>query len=315
MEEADVNAGAEWPTFDVPAEVPKPDAPPVAATPPPAPGTPATPPATPPVAATPPAQPTTPPGGAPATPPGPVDENVPKYRLDADREKFESIINTLTQQNARLMDLVSRGAPGQPPPPTPETPAPLTPQDLIVRDRLYQVVPELKILQELVPHLKVLAEKKDALLGTVDQGARMQNAEETYWDRYVERTLASIYDRIAVMQLGEGKTAKDLDDLAKTGVFGAFRGWVTKDKARADRYNSEDPKLIEEFWSAYKAAVYDPQRRDADAALLARAQTPPTLPIGGGGTPIAPAPPAPVNNLDEDAVHKRAWATRDSVGV
>jgi hypothetical protein len=173
------------------------------------------------------------------------------------------------------------------------------------------VFPELKLLDE----LKVLAEKKDALLGTADAVGRYQTAETAYYDRYAERTIDSIYDRIAALTLGDGKKAADLDELAKGGVLTTFTRWVTKDPARAARFENEDPKIVDEFWTAYKAAVYDPVRRDSNAALLAAAAQPPALPVGGGGAPVASAPPAKTTGLDEDAVHAAAWARRDQVGV
>jgi hypothetical protein len=180
-----------------------------------------------------------------------------------------------------------------------------------IRERLLAVFPELKLLDD----LKELAAKKKELLGTTDAVGRYQSAETQYYDRYAERTLGTIFDKMAALQLGEGKTGADLNELAKSGVLSTFTKWVTADPSRAARYEAEDEKVVDEFWGAYKAAMFDTVRRDANAELLTRAQTPPAVPKGGGSGPAAPAAPAKVTGLDEDEVHTRAWANRDSVGV
>lgn len=185
------------------------------------------------------------------------------------------------------------------------------PRDVAVRERLFAVIPGLKRLDELLQ----LAEHKDRLIGTADAVNRFQTQETAYYDRYAERSINSIHDRIAALTLGEGKTGKDLSEIAKGGVLTTFTKWVTQDPARAARYENEDPKVVDEFWNAYKAAVFDPVRRESNAALLAAAAAPPTLPVGGGGAPVSTTPPQQATNLDEDSVHAAAWARRDSVGV
>ncbi len=306
---------ASWPTYEAPSGIPREGS--EAAQPP-------TPPVTPPVAATPPAD-GTPPAQPPAVPPAaptggasgqpPADSDViPKYRLDEQRERFEAVIATQTAQIERLTALVERTMAGRgEPPAAPATPpAPPSPEDLKIRERLLSVFPELKLLDE----LKELAAKKQDLLGAASAVPAWRQAETAYYDRYAETTLNSIYDKLAVIGLGEGKTGKDFDDLAKGGLLNTFSQWVTRDPQRAARYEAQDPKVVDEFVAAYKASVYDPVRRDRNAELLTRAQTPPAIPQGGPATPPAPpAVPPALNLTDEDAVHAHAWATRDTVGT
>lgn len=298
----------DWPSFDLPTEVTRdePAATPAATVP----ATAATPAATPDPAAQPPAQPSTPAGGAPAGTPSADGEFVPKYRLDADREKFEGIVATQAAQIAALTALVERTVgPRAEAPATPE-PAQPSAADLEIRERLLAVFPQLALLDKLQP----LADRSDDLLGTVGTVQRISKDEQAYFDRYAQRTFDSIFDRIAALTLGEGKTGKDVSDFTKPGVVTTFTRWVTGDPQRAARYDREDPKLVDEFWGLYKAANYDAARRDAAVAQLQRGA--PAVPVGGGGAPVAAAPPQPnPSGLDEDAIHNRAWAARDSVGA
>lgn len=305
MNEPDDNAAADatWPDYQVPAEV-TPDGP-VAATPP---ADPATPPAQP--AADPPAAPT---GGAPGQPPG-DDGAIPAYRLNETRERFEAIVTQQADQIRTLTSLVERLTAGQTPtgtPPVGEPAAPPSPQDLAIRERLLSVFPELKLLDE----LKEIAAKKADLLGAADAVPRWNRAETEHYDRYAETSMNTVYDKLAVLMIGDGKTGKDLDDLARGGLLNTFSQWVMRDPARAARFEAFDPKVIDEFVAAYKTSMIDPVRRDRNAALLTRAQNPPALPQGGPASAPSPAAPNTLNLNDEDAVHAAAWAGRDAVGA
>jgi hypothetical protein len=279
--------GESWPSYDVPSEVPR-DQP--AETPEPAPGTP-------------PGQPTGPTGGAAAAPAATDGDVIPKYRLDetiAQRDQYYALVERQQQQIDQLLARLG------PQPPAAEAPPPPTPQDLQIRERLFQVFPELKLLDE----LKELAARKQDLLGAAQAVPQWRTAEAQYYDRYVERTIGAITDKLAQFTLGAGKTGKDVNPLVTDSLVGTFTKWIRNDPRRAARFEQEDPRLVEEFWHAYKAAHYDPIARDRNASLLER--RPPAVPVGGGGAPVAGAPPR-VDPTDEDAVHASAWAQRDSV--
>lgn len=299
----------DWPSFDLPAEVTRDEpAPAVAATDPATP--PATDPATQPAtdpAAQPTAQPTTPTGG----PAGPTaEESVPKYRLDDQRTQFEGVIAELRAQNERLTALVERSVGGQRSPAAEPPPEPPDPQRAAIREKLFEAIPELAWLEK----LRGVAERSDELFKSADTVKQITAAEAAHYDRYANRTFDTLFDKIAALTLGEGKTGKDVPDLVKPGVVSSWVRWVTTDKARSARYDAEDPKLVDEFWGLYKAATFDTARRDAAVATLQRGT--PAVPVGGGGHPVASAVPQPKpSNLDEDEIHNRAWAARDSVGV
>lgn len=302
----------DWPTFDVPADVPRdePSAPgpaagdPNAATPPADPAPPAaggTP------QAQPPATPPAPTGGAPASPEG--GDVIPRHRLDetiADRDRYRTLVETQARQIDALLQRLGTGGTQPADPNAPPAPPPISPEDQRVRERLLQVIPELAKLPDL---LEILS-KKDDLLGVVGDAGRWRENEQAITDQFVQTSVDSVFDKVAAFTLGEGKTAKDLNPLVQQSVVAAFSRWVASDQARAARYERHDLSLTDEFWTAYKAAVYDPVRRDANAQLLERAGHPPALPQGGTTTPPAPPGPKPTDANDEDAVHASAWARR-----
>lgn len=257
----------------------------------------------------PPAADAAPAGEAPPADEPPV-EQIPKYRLDEAIAQRDYLQGMIQHQQAQIAALMQR-MPMQPPAAQPERPQ-LSEQDIKIRDRLYAVIPELALLGQ----LRELVENREAIMGAAQAVPAWQSAETQYWDRYAENSHQSIGDAAAAYLLGQGKTTKDLNEHTRTGLRSSFIRWVTSDPTRAMRYEREDPSLPKEFWGAYRAAVYDPLRRDGQATLLN--QQPPRLPQGGGGSPAAsgtpPAarpPAAPAD--DDDAIHARAWAMRDTV--
>lgn len=298
----------DWPTFEVPADVPR-DEP---AAQDPAAGDPNAAPPADPAGGTPPAQPpATPPaptGGAPASPEG--GEVIPKHRLDetiADRDRYRTLVETQARQIEALLQRL--GTPATPPAADPNAPpaAPeLTPQDRQIRERLLSVIPELSRLPEVLE----LLSKKDDLLGVVGDAGRWRENEQAITDQFVQTSVDTVFDRVAAFTLGEGKKGKDLNPLVQQSVVAAFSRFVASDAGRRDRYERHDLTLADEFWTAYKAAVYDPIRRDANAQLLERAGSPPAVPQGGSQTPPTPPAPRPADGIDEDTVHTNAWNRR-----
>lgn len=315
------NAGDEWPSYDVPTEVGHEDSADPAGQPPAS--TPASA-ATPPVAPAgvdggqPPAQPIPPPGGA-ADSSDPNSASVPKYRLDettAERDRLRSLIETSQAQIETLTALVRRFTAGGVPPVDPNAPAAeptISPEDQAVRDRLLQVFPQLAVLDG--PELKELLARRGEVLGVSEDAHRWRATEQAITDQFVESSIDKVFSSIAAHTLGEGKTAADLPDMVKDGALSAFARWVKADPKRAMRYERHDDTVVEEFWTSYKAAVYDPVKRDTNAQLLARAGSPPAVPRGGSQPLASPPAPGTPNPHDEDGIHAAAWNLRDEVGA
>lgn len=305
-----------WPDIPVPGDVPRsePTPAPSGSTPPPAP-TPA-PPA--PGASNPP--PGTPQGGAPATPapagaPGAVD--APPATAPDRMEEFQRAIAEVTgfnrqllEQNAALIAEVRQLRNPATPPPAAEPPAPaLSEADIKVRDRLYAIMPGLKILDELVA-------KKDAIFGaaeavpqiTADREAATA-ANQQYWASYREAQFAAARDAVAKEMLGEGKTGKDLDPMVQGLIAEGFRTWVTSDPQRAARYENQDQTLLGEFAAHYKALMIAPLRRTENVAALDAAAAAPPIPRGGPSIQPGPAVTPPAPPKDEDALYSQSWDT------
>ena len=285
-------APAADPSYELPADVPRDDdAPPPGGAPP-----------------QPPAPPSTPAGAAEGGTP-PADESIPRHRFDetlAERDRLAQLVATQTQQINLLLERLTTG----PAPAEPERPQP-SPQDLEIRQRLLAVFPELGMLDQ----LRDVVAQREQLLAAAEAVPTWRQREEQYYDQYAERSIASVFDEAAEHTLGKGKAGKDLDPLVQESIKQTFIRWVTMDPQRAARYEREDPSIPKQFWAAYKAAHYDAMRRDQQAQLLARADHPPKVPQGGPGAPPPPTAPSALDLNDEDAVHKAAWAARDSVGV
>jgi hypothetical protein len=136
-----------------------------------------------------------------------------------------------------------------------------------------------------------------------------EEQNQSYWQGVATRTLANVYDGVATMMLGQGKTGKDLDPEFVADLQEGFLKWCERDRTgqRIARYEGHDPQLVPEFLKAFGARYVDPVRRSAAVSVQQRGQATQGLPVSGAaGLPAASVPPA-VNNSDEDAVHGRAW--------
>lgn len=297
-----------WPDIPVPADVPRTET-----TPAPASGTPPPP-------ASPAPSTSASASGAPATPApaGAPAAAVPEpATAPAGMEEFQRAIAEVTafnrqllEQNAALIAQLRGGQPATPAQPAAPEPPPLSPQDIAIRDRLYGVIPELKMLAELVA-------KKDAILGAADAVPQItadrtaaQKAQDDYWSSYRDQQFSAAWDTVAKDMLGEGKTGKDLDPMLQSMIANAFVRWVTSDAARAARYERQDQQLLGEFAAHYRALAIAPLRRTENVAAITAAETAPPMPRGGPSTtPSSPAPTPPAPAKDEDAMYSSSWRT------
>jgi hypothetical protein len=258
------------------------------------------------------------PGGA--TDPNGESATIPKYRFDevsARANEQAAQIANLTAILNRLTTQPQAATPTTQPPAQPESE--LSPQDQAIRDRMLAIVPELALLAELkgvpIADLKELVGAKTNLLGITERVGTWASREEAEVNRYVDNSLASVYNKAAAFVLGEGKTGKDLNPMVRDNITNAMSRFVSSDPARAARFENQDPTVIDEFWTAYKAATYDPIKRDQRAAVLTRAGNPHAVPQGGTQPPPAPPSPKPSDSADVDAIYGEAWNRRAEVGA
>jgi hypothetical protein len=315
----------DWPDFDVPAEAlnegvdrsERPAAPestgtpPAAATPPA--GT-ATPPAAP-AAVEPPASAAVTPGSTPPTPPVPDDDAamVPRYRLNETTERARKAEAEATRLRAEVESLRRPAAtPPAATPPAPPAATDLDPADVAIRDRLLKVMPELKNLAG----VEALIAKNGSIESAIAAVEGYRQAEQRYYERHADRQIESLHRHVAEYMLGKDKPIADLPELTRQQVSQAFAQWVSADPARTARYDALDERLVGEFWPIYRAAMFDPVRRDAAAATLTAHNTRPALPPGGGsGVPPVPGPKKTPSSDPEDEIFDRAWNTVKEQGV
>ena len=168
-----------------------------------------------------------------------------------------------------------------------------------VRNRLFEVMPELKALIGLDP--KQIQSALEAI-------PAFQRNTDQQWNTLAERTMGQIYTSVLPYVMGPDGKVDQLTEDQRGELANSFRSWCLRDKtgARVDRYERGDAKLVEEFRDYYAGVHHAPAHRATVAAAAARAQAGGAAPRAGRadatGTPIPK-----VDATDEDAVHNAAW--------
>lgn len=150
---------------------------------------------------------------------------------------------------------------------------------------------------QLYPGLAAMEERSQDLMGILDRAGDLEAQNSHYWQSYGRQSMDRLYDH-ASQSLGA-----PLTDAGKRQLHAAFTGYVSSSPELMARY-SNDPTLIQEFWTDFTSSFIDPARRVASATVAGRAAgaLPQDTP---GGAPRATPAPHPAN-LDERAAN--AWA-------
>lgn len=168
-----------------------------------------------------------------------------------------------------------------------------------IRNGIMEAVPELKALIGLNP------EQINKALGAIPGFQRQQDA---HWETVAERTMANVHQAIMPYVLGpEGKIDQFTED-QKEELAVSFRNWCLRDQtgARVRRYESGDPKLVDDFRDYYASTHHAPAFRANAAAAAARASAGNGAPRAGKAD-VTGTPVPRVESTDEDAVHGAAW--------
>lgn len=291
----------EWPTFTVPegSDIPLEEKPSSDAGQPPAPAPTGT-------AAAPSA------GATPPVPAGaPPEEMFPKHRYDELNTRNQQL-QTQLQELTRLLHAVVPLAKGPGAPP-----APAAPPDP-VRDRVVGQIQEYMPWLTDAEKLAAMKDRIEAALTRIDEIAQDRElatkTEQAEWDGYAKQTLKAVHAAIAPFYLPAGKTVADLPPFKVQTITDLFVRWIGDDNQRALRYNAHDPGLQQEFVKFFEDEMVHPFKRDAAAALAARARKVGALPVGGQtSSTLGTPPPKPKDDDDEDAVYKRAWAVQQDL--
>ena len=173
------------------------------------------------------------------------------------------------------------------------------PKTEALRNRLMEVVPELKALAGL---------NVEELTAALKEIPGLRKAHDRGWETHAERTMSSVYTALAPFVLGADGKIDQFTEQQRNVLANSFRDWCLSDKTGTlvDRYERGDAKLVEEFRDFYASVHHTPAHRASVAAAAGRAAAGATLPRAGRadatGTPIPKADPA-----NEDAVHDAAW--------
>lgn len=237
-----------------------------------------------------PAIPTTP-TATPTTQVPPQQPNpnvVPSYRLREQRDQYEARIQQLQTQNQSEIDRLQKQI---------QALAGVTPQNQsqadVIREQLYQVVPDLKELLEMREQLKeVTAQREDFV-----------QQSRHYWESYNRSQMDRLYKTFG------DSYGQPLSDAQKSYLKAAFIGWASNDPELASRYQT-DPSLVDEFAKEFSSSFVEPARRIATTQNVQR--TTPALPQDTpSGNVRVTQPIDPPKDLDDRV--SRAWQAFDTI--
>lgn len=230
-------------------------------------------------------------------------ESIPKHRLDEvirQRDEFGGRLSSQESELRKLRSIVA-GALGIQDPNAPGQPRELTPREKAVQKKLFELVPGLE-------HIGDLVAQRESLLGLAESVPDFERQNKQYWDRVAKSTMESLDGAVAKAMLGPNKSVKDLSKEAVGRFRRDFFSWVSDDEVRRDRYESLDAALIEEYVKEVDASLIAPLRRRYGADVMGRAGRIAALPVGGNSSaPVANQKPKQRPELDEDAVADAAW--------
>ena len=240
------------------------------------------------------AQPAIPAGpvAVPTLQPPPDAAMVPSYRLREVREQAvreaqhlvaerEAFYRAQTEQLQNQVRALTGVAPLE------------DPQIAVVREQFGQIFPGLMRLEE----------QADQLLQAPKQTQDVEALQKYIYEQHAMKSVERLYD------LAEKTFSAHLNDASKDALHAAFAGFVSASPERVDRY-LRDPSLVNEFWQNFSAALIDPARRIASAAIQT-AGAPRAIPQDTPGGVPRPVPPAPPANIDERMVN--AWTNYKTI--
>lgn len=207
---------------------------------------------------------------------------VPSYRLRQSTERYRALEAYAMQLREQLEQ---RNAPPAAPPQQDD------PQTAAIREQFKKLFPNLARFEEMNP---------DQLRSVLESQPQQQQQWEQYWTNVGQNSLRTLQTKITEVY------GEKLDPVAR-GVFeSAFISWVERDPQARERYLSQDPQLVEDFWKRTTAAVLDPVRRSASAQVAQRVDRAQRLPSVPRSTNAIGAPRPPKPKTEED-LHDAAW--------
>lgn len=210
---------------------------------------------------------------------------VPSYRLRQVTERYRQLEQHTLGLQQRLEALEKGG--GRQAQPAPQEDR----ETAAIREQFSKMFPTLAKLNDFD------IAKLEEILQT--QPAQQQQWEQ-YWTNVGQNSLRNLQAKITEVY-GE-KT-----DPTTRGVFeAAFISWVERDPEARERYLSQDPSLIDDFWKRTTAAVLDPVRKNAAAQIAQRVGRVERLPSAAKSNTALPGA-KPQKPKTEEELHDAAW--------
>lgn len=247
-----------------------------------------------------------------AEPQAPVGDPSPDARFDevtSANQRLQSQVEALMAQNAQMMQILGRFAPGTQP-----SAAPVRPEMPSLDERQQAIVAQLDKLLPYSPawqRLQPLLERMDVLTALANEIPQQRESEGNYWKSVADTAMSTMLDAAAKAFVGPAATLDKLEPARVNVLRQSFVDFVKADPRRVARYESGDhAPLVSDFIGWFRGWTVngvDPNARRAAAAQQTRADARAKLPTSGpAGQPVSSAPPK-VNNADEDAVHSAGW--------
>ena len=150
---------------------------------------------------------------------------------------------------------------------------------------------------QLYPGLSQLEQRAADLMAILERSGDLESQNKHYWQSYGRQTMDRLFEKASSSLGGQ------LSPEAKRSLHAAFTGYIQSSPDLTTRY-TQDPSLVDEFWTNFTSTFIDPARRTATATVAGRAAQVAPQDTPGATPPVQQAPkPA---NLDERVTN--AWA-------
>jgi hypothetical protein len=218
-------------------------------------------------------------GAAPPVQPPRDGTWIPRERLNEQQMRYEAQLRQMQSELERARTPQQR-------------PAPTNAEHDAIRQRLFEIAPQLKDLLDLDAK-----ELKDML----SQRPQVEAHTQHYWTVVGAGALRQI--RGGLEKLYGGKP----DQFVQEGVETHFANWLKSDPEAFQRYIQQDPDLVPAFLKRYETQALDPIRRQALVSEQQRAQRRANLPPSGPRTSQLGAGQKKEKPKTEDELHEQAW--------
>lgn len=182
-------------------------------------------------------------------------------------------------------------------PPAPRFEDSLNAEQRAIRDDIFKIVPELKLLARFDP------DKFEQIVNQVSEaGSRSEGLEKTFWTRNANTHLREV-DKLVRDEYGA-----NVDPKAVRRFQAGFIDWIESDPDARERYLDGDPTLVADYWKETTGLIVEPIRSKTSQEAITRAERVGRLPVmPKRGGPIGAPRRTEKKPKTEDELHDQAW--------